>query len=155
MSNPESVYKPSQPVPPTAFVRAMILVGKAVNTELKNPVDEVRLTQRGIRPIAVNALKDWGATASELGWIIKPRTLAHRKAKLENLTPEETGRWLRVAKAQALAFEVFGNPQKGSAWLHKVNQPFEGQTAMDLLKTEAGAQLVMDTLNELDAGYFA
>lgn len=77
------------------------------------------------------------------------------RSNKEPLTQEESGRWLRAAKAQALALEVFGDQVKASQWLHKPRKQFEGQTAMGLIQTEAGAQLVEDTLNQIDSGYFA
>lgn len=133
----------------------MATVGELAGVPLKTALDEVRLTQRGIAPDAIDRLKQLGASGPELHWIIKARTLAHRKSKKEDLTPEETGRWLRAAKVQALALEVFGNQEKAIAWLHKPRRAFDSLSAKDLLQSEVGAQLVEDTLNQLDAGYFA
>lgn len=151
----ESVYKPSPNLGKTASGRALMIVSKLAGVTLKTPLDEVRLTQRGIAPIAFESLKQLGASAAELHWIIKPRTLAHRKSKHESLTQEETGRWLRAAKVQALALEVLGDREKAIAWLHKPRQHFGNQAAMEIIQSEAGAQLVEDTLNQIDAGYFA
>lgn len=155
MSATAPVFKPS-PIPQrTASWRAMVKVGKIAGVTLKTPLDEVRLTQQGIPPVALESLKQFGASSTELHWIIKPRTLAHRKTKRESLTPEETGRWLRAAKVQMLALEVFGDQQKAIAWLHKARKRFGDQTAMAIMQSEVGAQLVEDTLNQIDAGYFA
>lgn len=155
MSATASVFTPTADPTCTASVRALAAVGKLVGVSLKTPLDEIKLTQRGIAAVAFDSLKKFGATASELHWIIKPRTLAHRKSKAECLTQEETGRWLRAAKAQALALEVFGDQEKAVAWLHMPRQRFADQSAMEILQSEAGAQLVEDTLNQIDAGYFA
>lgn len=155
MSATASVFTPSADSRHTASVRALATVSKLAGVSLKTPLDEVRLTQRGIAAVAFDALKQFGASASELHWIIKPRTLAHRKSKAECLTQEETGRWLRAAKAQALALEVFGDQEKAVVWLHKSRRRFADQSAMEILQSEAGAQLIEDTLNQIDAGYYA
>jgi putative toxin-antitoxin system antitoxin component (TIGR02293 family) len=133
----------------------MVAVSNLAGVPLKTSLDEVRLTQHGIAPEAIELLKQLGASSSELHWIIKPRTLAHRKSKKEDLTQEETGRWLRAAKVQALALEVFGDKEKAFAWLQGHRRNFGNQSAQVLIQSEAGAQLVEDTLNQIDAGYFA
>lgn len=155
MSATASVFTPSTDRRHTASVRALAAVSELAGVSLKTPLDEVRLTQRGIAAAAFDSLKKFGVSAAELQWIIKPRTLAHRKSKAESLTQEETGRWLRAAKVQALALEVFGDQQKAITWLHKPRQRFADQSAMQILQSEAGAQLVEDMLNQIDAGYFA
>ncbi|WP_299975539.1 antitoxin Xre/MbcA/ParS toxin-binding domain-containing protein [uncultured Pseudoteredinibacter sp.] len=139
----------------TASIRAMATVSKMAGVRLKTARDEVQLSQRGISPDVIDQLKQLGTSSAELHWIIKPRTLAHRKSKGEDLTQEETGRWLRVAKIQALALEVFGSKEKAISWLRKPTRSFDDQSALVLLQSEAGAQLVEDKLNQLDAGYFA
>jgi len=50
---------------------------------------------------------------------------------------------------------VFGNHSKASAWLHKPRKAFNHQNAIDIMRTEPGAKLVEDTLNQIDVGYFA
>jgi putative toxin-antitoxin system antitoxin component (TIGR02293 family) len=155
MSTSAPIFKPSQSTTPTASMRAMVAVSKIAGVSLKTPLDEVQLTQRGIAPVALDSLKQLGVATADLQWIIKPRTLAHRKNKSESLTPAETGRWLRAAKVQALAQEVFVDQNKALKWLHKTRAIFGGQSAIVIMQSEAGAQLVEDTLNQIDAGYFA
>ncbi len=155
MSTATQIFKPSKASAPTASKRAMDTVSKIAGVTLKTPLDEIQLTQRGIAPLALDSLKKMGADSADLHWIIKPRTLAHRKSKSETLTPPETGRWLRAAKVQALAQEVFADKDKAIKWLHKPRTMFGGQSALMIIQSEAGAQLVEDTLNQIDAGYFA
>lgn len=82
--------------------------------------------------MGVDALIKRGYSAGELSWVIKPRTLSHRRQKHERLSSEETGRWL-----------------------HKTRKLFDGLNAIEMIQTEAGARLVEDALNQIDAGYFA
>lgn len=155
MSSISETFTPSIKSGQTAMIRARARLGSLVGVSINSPMDEVRLTQTGVSVSAFETLKQFGATPTELSWIIKPRTLTHRKSKKEPLTPEESGRWLRAAKIQALAIEVFGDQAKANAWLHKSRQQFGQQSPLDLIKTEAGAVLVEDLLNQIDAGYFA
>ena len=69
--------------------------------------------------------------------------------------PEKSARWLRAAKICALAEEVFGKKDKASTWLHKPRKAFDNQSAIIIMQTEPGAKLVEDTLNQIDADYFA
>lgn len=148
-------FKPSRLPGGSAYSRALARVGGMAESPLGNPLDEVRLTQQGVVPDVVEALAKSLLSLNELNWVIARRTLSHRKSKGERLTPEETGRWLRAAKITTLAEEVFGDANKATLWLHKPRKAFNGQNAVTLMQTEAGARLVEDTLNQLDAGYFA
>lgn len=151
----ESEFIPQTTPDKTASARALARVGSMVKAELASTLDVVRLTQLGVPPAAVDALIDTGLKASELDWVINRRTLSHRRQHRAKLTPEETGRWLRAAKLRALADEVLGDNEKAIRWLHKPRKSFGGENAITLMQTEAGAQLVEDTLNQIDAGYFA
>ena len=148
-------FKPSISAQPSAYSRAMARVGKLANQGLRDQFEEIALTQTGVQPSAVDALAKSVVTISELSWVIARRTLSHRISKGERLTPDETGRWLRAAKICALAEEVFGSADKASTWLHKARKAFNNQNAIHLMQTEAGARLVEDTLNQIDAGFFA
>lgn len=147
------VFTPSIKPKKIAHHRAMAAVGKLAGVSLASPLDEVRLTQNGVACEAIDRLKDLGAPNTTLRWIINPRTLSTRKNHQKRLTPEETQRWLRAAKVHALALEVFGEQEKANAWLQKPKRKFGSQSASVLVQYEAGAQLVKDTLNQIDSGY--
>lgn len=149
------VFKPTRTAEQSAAARALVSVGKILDVKQLKTVDIARITRKGIEPSAVDALIQRGFAANELSWIVKPRTLSHRRQKQQRLNSEETGRWFRAARIQALAQEVFANPDKADRWLHTARNAFDGLNAMDMMQTEAGAQMVEDTLNQLDAGYFA
>lgn len=148
-------FKPTGTPQTTAYSRALIRVSEMAKCNIKSPFDEIALTQAGVMPAAVEMLAKTLVTINELSWVIARRTLTHRKNKGERLTPEESGRWLRAAKICALAEEVFGNKNKASTWLHKPRKAFDNQSAMNIMQTESGARLVEDSLNQIDAGYFA
>jgi len=148
-------FKPTIHQQPSAYSRALDRVGKMVKGSISNVLDEIVLTQAGVSPTAVEELAKTIISLPELNWVIARRTLTHRKTKGERLTPEESGRWLRAAKICSLAVEVFGNDKKAAIWLHKPRKAFNNQNALMIMQTESGARLIEDTLNQLDAGYFA
>ena len=148
-------FKPTVSPQSSAYSRALARVGEMANGVINTPLDEIELTQIGVKPAAVEALAKTMLSFNELKWVIARRTLSHRKDKGERLTPEESGRWLRAAKISTLAEEVFGSQEKASCWLHKSRRAFNKQSAIMIMQTEPGAKLVEDTLNQIDAGYFA
>ena len=148
-------FEPTADIQSSAYSRALIRVGEMVKGKINNQLDEIALTQAGVKPTAVDVLAKSIITINELSWVIARRTLSHRKNKGERLTPEESGRWLRAAKICTLTEEVFGAEDKASTWLHKPRKAFGNQSAITIMQTEPGAKLVEDTLNKIDAGYFA
>lgn len=148
-------FNPTVTQHPSAYSRALVRVGKMINREIRDALDEVQLTQTGIAPVALEALVGPIVSLGDLKWVIARRTWTHRKQKNELLTPAESGRWLRAAKMVALAEEVFGDQDKASRWLHKPRKAYNNQSPLEMIQTEAGAKLVEETLNQIDAGYFA
>lgn len=135
--------------------RVMERLGSILHAELKNPLDCARVTMKGVDPAVVDVLIEEGFSRRDLDWIVPARTLTHRRQLSQLLTIEESGRWLRAAKLHALAKEVLGDKEKAMDWLQKPRKAFGGLSAMELMKTEVGAQLVEESLIQLDEGYFA
>ena len=81
-------------------------IGVSPNSAL----DLAEIAEKGLPTDSIAYLKERGLTFSEISRIIiSPRTLKHRKARGEQLSVEETGRMLRVARIIVLADQVFGN----------------------------------------------
>jgi len=155
MAEPARVFTPKMPIPQTASARALARVGEMLNVPLKTPVDVVRLTKARIEPNAVDELIKQGYKKSDIHWVVPARTLTHRRKNHERLTTEESGRWFRAAKLQALAKEVLGDDDAALRWLHKPRKAFDNLSAIELMQTEAGGQIVEEVLGQLDAGFFA
>ena len=62
---------------------------------------------------------------------------------------------LHASKIGAMAGAVFGDSETALAWLREPRRSFGGVSALELLRTEAGAQVVEEALGQLDEGYFA
>ncbi|MEE8058591.1 MAG: antitoxin Xre/MbcA/ParS toxin-binding domain-containing protein, partial [Pseudomonadales bacterium] len=150
-----AMFTPHAKYTQSASVRALNQVGGILDTHITGIVDMVRIVQHGINPDAVEALVKLGFSRGDIAWIVPQRTLTHRRQKKERLTAEESGRWLRAAKIQALAKVVMGEDEKAIQWLHKKRKAFDNMSAMELMQTEAGGQLVEEYLGQLDTGYYA
>ncbi|MGD0730232.1 MAG: antitoxin Xre-like helix-turn-helix domain-containing protein [Terracidiphilus sp.] len=87
--------------------------------------------------------------------VIPPRTLKHRKLRKEPLSLDESDRLARVARIYDLAVKVFGDAVDGREWLMFAIDRFEGRTALEMLRTDAGARQVEEMLYQIDEGVFA
>ena len=135
--------------------KALAQVGRLLNIPVETALDLVAVTRRGVAPELMSVLVDNGFTRQEVDWIVPARTLSHRRRKGRPLTPNETGCLLRTLKIRAMAEAVLGSSERALGWLRKPRGMFGGISAMELLRTEAGGQLVEEVLGQLDEGYFA
>ena len=135
--------------------RALAQVSRLLNTPIETTLDLAVIARKGVPSKLMAVLVDSGFTRREVDWIVPRRTLSHRRQNGRPLTANETGCFLRAAKIRAMAEAVLGNPEMALAWLRKPRRSFGGISAMELLQTEAGGQVVEESLGQLDAGYFA
>ncbi len=126
---------------------------------LKKPVtsefDFFQAIHQGIGLKAIDTLKSEGLVASEITLIIEPRTLSHRRAKRQALSPEESERAARVSRMLTLAARVFGSRDKALGWLRKSQKRLGGLAPMSVLSGEYGGRIVEEALIQIDEGYFA
>jgi putative toxin-antitoxin system antitoxin component (TIGR02293 family) len=114
------------------------------------------LVEKGLPTKNLDLLKAKGLTFTEMAnTVISPRTLKHRKARGENLSPEETERAVRVARAIALAEEVFGNRETALRWLRHHSDRLADRTPMSLLHTEAGGRQIEAMLHGIAHGIYS
>ena len=113
------------------------------------------LVEHGLPLESLNLLKTKGLTFTEMGMaVISPRTLKHRRARGEHLSPEETDRAVRVALILALAESVFGAREKALLWLRSVDDRLGGRSPISLLHTESGGRLIESMLWQIDEGVY-
>ncbi len=130
-------------------------MSRMLNIRLENALDVARLNREGVAPELFDVLLDRGLTRRELDWIVPMRTLSHRRRNGERLKANETGSFLRAVKIQAMAESVLGSRRNALSWLRKNRRALGDNSAMELMRTEAGGQLVEEHLIRLDEGYFA
>jgi putative toxin-antitoxin system antitoxin component (TIGR02293 family) len=123
---------------------------------VRSDQDLARLVEARLPVQAATALLAHGLRDAELYALVLPRrTLAHRRARAEPLTAEESDRLVRVARLTSLAETVFGDEQRAGRWLRKPKRSLDGRAPLEQLATEAGARLVEEALFRIDHGLAA
>ncbi len=141
-------------MPPGTYYSLM--GGKLGVSKIRSDEDLASLVEKRLPATAVRALVRGGLSDAEVYQLIVPRrTLAHRIAKHQPLSKEESDRAVRVARITAKAEQVFGEPERSWRWLRKPKERFHGKTPIEMLATEAGARLVEEMIVQIDYGMFA
>ena len=122
---------------------------------LRSEKDLVAIVEARVTTAVIDSLAAAGLTAKELGQVLPPRTLSHRKAKVEKLTIDESERAIRVARILSLTEAIFGTDALAFQWLRKPMRRLSGKAPLDMLTTEAGGRLVEELLIQIDEGYSA
>jgi putative toxin-antitoxin system antitoxin component (TIGR02293 family) len=105
------------------------------------------LVQDQLPTTTLKSLEENGILDTEIYSLVIPRrTLAHRKAKKERLSVDESDRAVRIARVTSLAEEILGDSEKAFRWLRKPKMRFNGRSPMSMLLTESGTRLVEDLL---------
>ena len=82
---------------------------------------------------------------------INERT-AQRRKEQGALTSEESDRLARVARVTRRAVDAFGDEAQALEWLRRTNRTLGGSPPLELLGTDAGAELVVDELGRIEYG---
>ena len=122
---------------------------------VKSDHDLLRLVEQGLSTQAIDSLRRHGLEDDEVYALLPRRTLAHRRARRERLSREESDRVVRVARIAALAQQVFGEPERAWRWLRDGKRQFQGRSPLQLAATDAGARLVEAALYRIDEGMAA
>lgn len=85
---------------------------------------------------------------------IPARTVARRRAS-GSLTPQESDRLYRIARAIEQASEVLGSLEKARLWLKTPNRALAGEIPLALLDTEIGSRQVDEVLQRINHGIFS
>jgi putative toxin-antitoxin system antitoxin component (TIGR02293 family) len=87
--------------------------------------------------------------------VIPARTLKHRKARKERLTPDESDKLVRLVRVYDQAVRVLGDKEKALYWLSEPKKRFEGRTPVQMLRTDLGGRMVEEMLGQILYGMFA
>jgi putative toxin-antitoxin system antitoxin component (TIGR02293 family) len=125
-------------------------------SSLRSDKDLAALVQKRLSPAAIDSLIRSGLSDAEVYDLIVPRrTLAHRIAKHQSLSKEESDKAVRVARVTAAAEQVFGEPERAWRWLRKPKRQFDSKSPIEMLASEAGARLVEELIIQIDNGLAA
>ncbi|MDP2882807.1 MAG: DUF2384 domain-containing protein [Azonexus sp.] len=120
--------------------------------------EQVRISRIGLPASTVDVMaKRLGMSRTLfLGEIdMKQSTIERRLAEKKPLTTTETDRLYRVEKVLARATEVLEDETAATAWIQHRIRSLGGVTPLSLLDTDAGVDLVMDTLGRIEHGIAA
>ncbi len=80
-------------------------------------------------------------------------TLTRRRAKNKHLSPQESDRVYRIAAAYLAALRLFeGDEEAARRWFREPAKALGGNTPLEHLDTEAGADEVQDLIGRLEHG---
>ena len=132
-------------------IQEMLGVGR-----LKSDQDLAKLVEQRLPTQAIESLRRHGLSDDEIyGLVLPRRTLAHRRARRQALSREESDRVVRLARVAALSEHVFAHPDHSWHWLRAAKRQFQGRSPLQLVATEAGARLVEELLYRIDEGMAA
>jgi putative toxin-antitoxin system antitoxin component (TIGR02293 family) len=143
------------PTPQPVIERVFQKLGgrRALGTQVSSEADLARIVHRGIRLRVLGHVARAGFSKQEIErFIIPARTWRHRKTKREPLTIEESDRVVRLTRIQALAEDVFGDVEKANRWLRERLGILDGNSPLELARTESGARLIEQLLAKIDWG---
>jgi putative toxin-antitoxin system antitoxin component (TIGR02293 family) len=132
-----------------------ILSALLAQPEFSSDMEIVNLIHNRIPVSVVDRLIEEGVTRQEIELVAPTRTLAHRRAKAEPLTVEESDRAVRLARIISQTESVFDNKDKAMHWLRQQMLRFEGKTPIEMLATDVGSRMVEEALVQIDEGFFA
>jgi putative toxin-antitoxin system antitoxin component (TIGR02293 family) len=125
-------------------------------SRIRSDRDLASLVEKRLPPAAIKSLVRGGLSDAEVHQLIVPRrTLAHRIARHQALSKEESDKAVRVARVTAMAEQVFGEAERAWRWLRKPKRQFGSKTPIEMLATEAGARLVEELVAQIDYGLVA
>jgi putative toxin-antitoxin system antitoxin component (TIGR02293 family) len=87
--------------------------------------------------------------------VIPARTLKHRRARRESLSPDESDKLARLVRIFDHAVRVFGDTDRARTWLQQPKRRFDNRSPLAMLRTEVGARLVEEMLGQIEYGIFA
>jgi putative toxin-antitoxin system antitoxin component (TIGR02293 family) len=121
--------------------------------EVTSEADIARLVHRRIPLRALAHLERGGFSDREIGlFVIPERTQRHRRARRQPLSVEESDRLVRLARIQALAEDVFGDPKKANRWLREGLGILGGSSPLEVVRTDAGSRVIEQILAKIDWG---
>ena len=123
-----------------------------------SPAELIDRMRDGIKAHAVPAIADrLRISQDKLFEVLRlPKsTIKARISKNKPLSPLEQDRIYRAEKAFTRAIAVFEEEENAREWMSSQIRSLGSETPLSLLDTEAGYELVMDTLSRIEFGVYA
>jgi putative toxin-antitoxin system antitoxin component (TIGR02293 family) len=135
-----------------------------VNTRIGNwlglptPVTEadiLRIVEGRLASSVIKRLISLGLERREIDSIIIPqKMLQQRRSRRQKLTVEESDRVVRTVRVLSLSESVYGNRERGLAWVRQPHPRLDGRVPLSLLRSYTGSRIVEELLIQIDDGMF-
>ena len=133
-------------------MKTPVLERKTHKMKATHPTELVRRIQKGLPFSQLQALrKQLDLPLDDLASKLSiSRATLHRRKGGGRLSTEESDKVVRFSRLLEHAANVFGNVEKGRAWLKFPQYSLGGAVPLDYAKTEVGAREVDNLLGRID-----
>jgi len=83
---------------------------------------------------------------------VSSRTINRKELGKTTLSPTEGDRAYRLARVADKAIELIGDAERAKSWLHESSTYLGGNTPIQMLATEVGTDLVLESLHAIAYG---
>jgi putative toxin-antitoxin system antitoxin component (TIGR02293 family) len=127
-----------------------LLTGTADTLTMRKKITGAGLTGRVLRELRERL----GLTIAELSRVLGAgeRTVVRKEQQRSPLSATEADRAFRLARVADLATELIGDAGKAKAWLRAPNDYLGGETPVNMLDSEIGTDLVVESLYSIAYG---
>ena len=152
------IYTPP-PKKKAAAKRSPVSGGVFAVLGMNKSLPERQMIQKVRKGLPLAALEnlgaDLGVSQKDLMRVIglTSPTLARRRQKGQQFTPEESDRLYRVVSAFRHAIELFdGDQEMAARWLTEPARALGGETPLSYLDTDVGSEAVHDLIRRIEYG---
>ena len=138
-------------------MKTATLEKKTVTTKATHPTQLIHRIQKGLRFSELEALqKQLDLPLDQLASKLSiSRATLHRRKNAGRLSPDESDKVMRFSRLLEHAADVFGNVERGRAWLKFPQYGLGGVVPLEYAKTEVGAREVDNLLGRIDYGVYS
>jgi putative toxin-antitoxin system antitoxin component (TIGR02293 family) len=138
-------------------MKTAVLERKTHKMSATHPTELVRRIQKGLPFSQLQALrKQLDLPLDDLASKLSiSRATLHRRKGGGRLSTEESDKVVRFSRLLEHAANVFGNVEKGRAWLKFPQYGLGGAVPLDYAKTEIGAREVDNLLGQIEYGVYS
>jgi putative toxin-antitoxin system antitoxin component (TIGR02293 family) len=138
-------------------MKTAALEKKTISGKAKHPHELIHRIQKGLPFSELEALrKKLDLPLDQLASRLSiSRATLHRRRGAGRLSAEESDRVLRFSRLLSQAIDLFGNVERGRAWLKFPQYGLGGAVPLDYASTEAGAREVENLLGRIKYGVYS
>jgi putative toxin-antitoxin system antitoxin component (TIGR02293 family) len=138
-------------------VKTATLAKKLVRAKGGHPPELIRRIRQGLQFRELQTLQDNIDIPLEqlAGKLAISRSTLQRRKLAGKLSPDESDKVMRFSRLLRQAAELFGNVDKGRAWLKHPQHGLGGAVPLDYAETEIGAREVENLLGRMKHGVYS